>query len=70
LLIEYRGHKGKINVEYLQWTSELAGLFLEGGKDLGYKVGDLNTELNSGLYFFLKIQIRLKFNFPLKQALV
>lgn len=47
-MIEFRGAKGPMNVEYLRWTSELVNLFLEGGTSLGYRVGDLNGELSSG----------------------
>ena len=35
-------------MEYLRWTSELVKIFLEGGKSMGYRVGDLNGELTSG----------------------
>jgi hypothetical protein len=54
-----------MNVEYLRWTSELVNVFLEGGKSLGYRVGDLNGELTSGGILILnvlqKTQIDLRF---------
>jgi len=46
--VDLRGTKGKLNVEYLKWTSRVTDLFLEAGKALGYQTGDLNGDLRSG----------------------
>lgn len=41
---KYRGKKGNVDIQHPAYRSKLLNLFLQAGKDMGYKVNDPNGE--------------------------
>lgn len=46
--VHHHGLDGPLGVSDVAWTSELVTAFIEAGRLLGYDIGDLNGQLNSG----------------------
>lgn len=53
-----------MNISELRWNSNFADIFLKAIKELYIDIGDMNSRLDTGIYFFKKIfQLHVKFLF-------
>lgn len=55
-----------MSISELRWSSDFADVFLEAIKELYHDVGDMNLQLDTGIYFLYKVfQLHVIFLFTI-----